>query len=174
MMNNRRGYTLIELVLVLFLLILIALSVFSLTGIGSRTYLRLTDKQTIAADLRIGISYFDVKLRQNDAAASIFVLDPPYAVDQINGKVLLIERLIDDRLYNLWIYQYDGYLCEILLEQGAVFLPEMGSRIVRIDRLEFDIVADDALRVSLSRSNEQGEMRQSERVITLRTGGVSQ
>lgn len=174
MMNNRRGYTLIELLLVLFLLILIALSVFSLTGIGSRTYLRLAEKQTIAADLRIGISYFDVKLRQNDAAATISVLDPPYAEDTQNGKVLLIERLIEDRLYDLWIYQYDGYLCEILLEPDALFLPEMGSRIVRIDQLEFEIVADDALRISLSRSDEQGRTRQNERVVTLRTGGIRQ
>jgi len=38
---TRGGYTLVEMVLVMFLLVLVAAFVFSLTGAGSAAYLRL-------------------------------------------------------------------------------------------------------------------------------------
>ena len=64
---TRGGYTLIEMVLVMFLLVLVAAFVFSLTGAGSTAYLRLQEQQDLSADLRTGLSYIDVKIRSHDA-----------------------------------------------------------------------------------------------------------
>ena len=52
-MSRRRGYTLVELVLVMLLLTLVASAVFTLAGAGSQTYLRLADKRGSDASARL-------------------------------------------------------------------------------------------------------------------------
>ena len=77
-MKRRGGYTLIELVLVLMLLVLVASVVVTLAGTGSRTYLNMTAKQVQTADLRIALSYLDVQSRKNDARDAWAVRPDPF------------------------------------------------------------------------------------------------
>ena len=168
-MTPRKGYTLIELILVMFLLLFIALAVFSLTRVGSEAYLRLTSQQSLQSDLRIATSYLDVKLKQNDTAGAVMLARPPFADHE--GESLKIVRTIEGFPYELWIFHYDGYLYELLTEPDSLVTPDMGNRIVRADDFELVYEADDALRVMISRFDDQGRRYQRERIITLRTGG---
>jgi prepilin-type N-terminal cleavage/methylation domain-containing protein len=167
--RRRRGYTLVELVLVLMLLVLVASVVFSLAGTGSRTYLRLTAKQSQAADLRTGLSYLDVQVRKHDAKGALSIRPDPFA----GQPALVISQVFDGKTYLTWIYLRDGFLCELLVAEDAVVTSAMGSRIVQMDALKLDVLADGSLRADLSRQAEgQAEIRGS-RIISLHAGGIS-
>lgn len=166
-MRRRRGYTLIELVLVMFLLILIAFYVFTLTGTGSQTYLRLTAKQSLTADLRIGVSYLNVQIRKHDQQDALSIRPDPF-----DGRpALVISQELEQQTYLTWIYIYDGYLCELFVAENAAVTPEMASRIVPADELVLTPLAGDALRVGLVRRTDQGREERF-RTVGLRSGGI--
>lgn len=169
-MKRNDGYTLIELVLVLFLLVLVAVSVFTLAVAGSRSYLRLESSQRQAADMRIGLSYLDVKLRQNDRRDAIELAEVP-GDDQ---TALRISRIIGEETYYTWIYLHEGYLCEMFLPADREFAPELGSRIVPVSAIAFSRPADDVLRVVLTGGTGDGTAREMTRVFYLRAGGEAE
>lgn len=164
---RRQGYTLIEMVLVLFLLILVSFFVFTVTGIGSSAYLRLTDWQNRTSDLRIGLSYIDVKVRSHDTAGMIGVRPDPFNGDD----ALVITRLIGDERYLIWIYVYDGHLYELFVPENADVTPEMGNRIAGADALRVSMPNSRQLDVTLVRRLGEEEQSRS-RSIWLHTGGT--
>ncbi|MDD4461707.1 MAG: DUF4860 domain-containing protein [Eubacteriales bacterium] len=173
-MGHKRGYTLIELVLVIFLLLFIAMAVFSLTGIGSQSYSRLVQKQDVQSDLRVGLSYLDVRMKQHDVSGAVTVMNAPFANTAETARpVLRIQRSYADVVYNLWIYEYDGYLCELLTRPDADITAEMGSRIVAMDQVFFDHLTEDTLQVRMSRRSDSGVLTTQTRTFTLRSEGES-
>lgn len=163
---NQRGYTLIEMVLVLFLLILVSFFVFTLTGIGSSAYLRLTDWQNRTADLRIGLSYIDVKVRSHDAAGAIAIRPDPFS----GNDALVISRSVGEETYLTWIYVYDGSLFELFVRSDASVNPAMGSKITDASSFSVSTPAQDQLCVTLVCGS--GETAQSRsRTIRLNSKG---
>lgn len=146
---KRRGYTLIEMVLVMFLLILVSFFVFTATSMGSSAYLRLNAWQERTSDLRIGLSYIDVKVRSNDALGQMSIQPDPFT----GADALVFSRVVDDQLYRTWIYVHEGYLFELFVPEKAVVSPEMGNRIARVDRLELKRSGSDLLTVTVSRKS---------------------
>lgn len=169
-MKQRNGYTLIELVLVLFLLILVAGSVFTLAVSGSRSYLRLENNQRRNSDMRIGLSYLDVKLRQNDRQGALEVTNFPGS-DQ---SALRIGITIGDELYYTWIYVYDGYLREMFVPAVREFSPELGSKIIPAKAISFSRPADDALQIVFTVIDAEGVANETTRVFFLRSEGGGQ
>ena len=159
---KRQGYTLIEMVLVMFLLILVSFFVFTVTGIGSSADLRLSDWQRQTSDLRVGISYIDVKTRSHDAADMISIQPDPFS----GADALVISSEIAGQTYLTWIYIHDGHLCELFIRAGGAATPEMGNRIARIDELALDISGGTLLQVTLSRHNG-GQLQKRTRSIKL-------
>ena len=164
---SRRGYTLIEMVLVMFLLILVSFYVFTLTGVGSSAYLRLTDWQNRTSNLRIGLSYIDVKVRSNDMADRIEIRPDPFS----SNDALVIRRPVGEETYLTWIYVYDGCLYELFVRENAAVTPEMGNKITDADALQLSLPAPRLLRVTLV-SGSGDEIRSRTRTIGLNSGGV--
>jgi hypothetical protein len=167
-MMRRCGYTLIELVLVLFLLILVAIGVFTLAASGSQAFLRLSDRQSLNADLRTGLSYLDVQVRKHDSQQSLSIQPDPFDA----GPALVVEQSIEDKAFLTWIYVHDGYLSELFVEAGAAVTPDMASRIVRMDEMRLEQVAADAMRITLIRRPEGENPLEASRLIYLRAGGT--
>lgn len=168
-MKRRNGYTLIELVLVLMLLILVSAAVFTMACAGSRTYLRLAAKQAQSSDLRTGLSYLDVQIRKHDAQAALAIKPDPFS----GQPALVIEQQIEGQDYLTWIYLHDGYLCELFVTKGIKLTPDMGSKIVPMDGLALKALSNDALQVTLTRQAEGQARIQGTRILHLYAGGVS-
>ena len=167
-MRRRNGYTLIELVLVLLLLVLVASVVFTLASVGSETYLRLAAKQDQAADLRIGLSYLDVQIRKHDEQGALSIRPDPFA----GQPALVIEQQVGDQTYLTWIYVYDHTLCELFISEDTQVTPDMASRIVPMNGLEIEAVGTDAIRVTLIRQSEDLTRISGTRIVNLRAGGI--
>ncbi len=168
-MKRRGGYTLIELVLVLMLLVLVASVVFTLAVSGSQTYLRMNAKQAQEAELRVAISYLDVQLRKHDAKGALSISPDPFD----SRPSILITQDIDGQTYLTWLYLRDGYLCELFVDQDTIITSAMGSRISPVDDMELYVEADGSLRVTLRRQSDGQAIISASRWVTLRAGGVS-
>ena len=168
-MKQKKGYTLVELVLVLALLVLIAIFVFVLTGSGSQAYLRLTASQNQSSDLRIGLSYINVKLRSHDGQGMVDLRPDPFG----GSPALVLSRELEGETYLTWIYVREGYLCELFLAETTTPLPEMATRIVKADSLALIRRSDEALQVVLSRQDGE-KIGQRSRTLTLRSIGGGQ
>ena len=164
---TRRGYTLVELVLVMFLLIMVAFFVFAVTGAGSQTYLRLQDRQERISDLRTGLSYIDVKIRSHDRTGSLAVETEPIG----GSPAVTIRQDIDGAFYTTWIFVYDGYLCELFISTDIPFDPALASRIVRVDGMTIARSGASAITVTLERQDGPDRQIRS-RTVGLRSGEV--
>lgn len=161
-MNRRNGYTSIETVLVMLLLIAVSFLVFATVSAGSNAFLNLSEKRGRDTDLRVGMSFIDVKLRKNDAVvqdpkgsaiSGITVVDNPFEP----GRALRIQSEEGGRRLYTWIYCRDGQLYELF--QVAESTPDatLAVRVAQIDQFELTLDPDDArlVRVSL-RVDETG------------------
>jgi hypothetical protein len=179
-MRRRGGYTLIELVLVLFLLVLVASSVFVLAASGSRAFLRLSARLGEDADLRTGLSYLDVQIHKHDSQNALSIRPAPFGESGSSGidQALVITQEIEGSTYLTWIYIQDGYLCELFVEEGIAVNPDMGSRIVKMDGLQLRRVSPDAMQIVLVRQTENpgpggADAQTATRIVYLRAGGVA-
>ncbi len=169
-MKRRGGYTLIELVLVVMLLVLVASVVFTLAGTGSRTYLNMTAKQVQTADLRIALSYLDVQIRKNDVRDAWSVRPDPFE----GHPALVVEQNFEGGTYLTWIYVRDGYLCELFVDKTTEITDSMGSRIAPVDRMTLGVQDDGSLVVTLFRQEPDRSIISQSREISMRAGGVRQ
>lgn len=173
-MRRRGGYTLIELVLVLFLLVLVASSVFILAASGSRAFLRLSARLGETADLRTGLSYMDVQIHKHDSQNALSIRQDPFGA----GQALVITQKIENATYLTWIYIQDGYLCELFVEEGLAVNPDMGSQIVPMEGLQLKRVSPDALQIVLIRQagspgSDGPDDLTATRLVYLRAGGAA-
>ena len=65
------GYSLIEMMIVMMLLVLFGLGIFMLAATSSTTYQKLVEDKETAGELRIASSYLMTKIRQNDRMGAI-------------------------------------------------------------------------------------------------------
>jgi len=144
-MRRRGGYTLIELVLVMLLLTFVAVSVFLLTGVGSSAYARLSDGRSRASDLRIALSYMDVRVKKIDGIGRVDTVPAPFG----GGQALRLTQRLEDTDYETYLYVDQGVLKELYIRKGEALTPDMASDLARADALQVHFETDRLLAVTL-------------------------
>jgi prepilin-type N-terminal cleavage/methylation domain-containing protein len=127
--TNSRGYSLIELVLVMALLVIFGLSTFTLVVSGSGAYKNILDKKEANSELRVAISYINMRIRQNDSVDSVRVEKSPFG----NDAAIVTEEVIDNSTYETWIFWHEGKLREALVRQGESVTVDISFVIADID-----------------------------------------
>jgi hypothetical protein len=138
---DNKGYSTVELVLVLLLLLLFGVTTFTLIFAGSDTYQRISDNKNAETDARIALSYLNVKIRQNDMAGKIEVKNFPGT-----GKPALV--LHDTRPESdliTWIFWERGMLLECLISEGEIPSSDLSFLIVEVD--DFTVSYDEETRM---------------------------
>jgi type II secretory pathway pseudopilin PulG len=126
--NKNKGYSLIELIFVMVLLILFGLTTFTLVIAGSTTYDKLTKIKNNNSELRVALSYVNMKVRQNDSFNSISI----QMASRKNGNAVVISKLMGGKPYETWIYCSKGRLREALVKKGVLPSDELSSEIAVI------------------------------------------
>lgn len=137
MSNNLHGDTKsarVELIMVMLLLVLFGVAIYTLIVSGSNAQEKiLADKKAIE-NVRIAMSYLDVKVRQNDENGKISVEPNP-----INA---LPSIRIQDEGYDTWIYWYQdaawerGKLLECLVLENTAASIDTSFEIIDVDSFE--------------------------------------
>ncbi len=165
---SRRGYTHIEVILVMLLLCAVSFLIFATVSAGSRAYANLSARQERDAALRVGFSFLDVKLRKNDLVGAIRVAANPFA----GGDALVIRADVEGQWFETWIYCLDGGLFELFARADAPLLHAAASRIAAVDRMSLAARQGGLLEIELTcRSDtDRGESQSLAGVLFLKTG----
>lgn len=119
----------IESIAVLLLLVIFAVTVFIVVGAGAGTFDTIINEKKSTETARVACSYINMKIRQNDAAAMIDVVQTDF------GNALRIEMEGAD-LYT-YIFYSDGMLYECVTKKDTQPKVEAANAISRL--LGFDI-----------------------------------
>ena len=140
-LGSRRGYSLVELTLVMLILAIFALTIVTLLQSGASAYENIISNRNDMVDARIAMSYINVRLQQNDGINAVFVRTNP-----INGaESIVIRENYNDRYYDSWIFFFDGELRECnLLDADAHPRLELSQLITRLE--DFTVSYDDDAR----------------------------
>lgn len=144
------------------LLLLCAFAVMALIVVmtGADAYKRISADMSANSDLRIPLSYVASKVRQGDQAGAVSV------VPREDTSALVIESSDGDADYETWIYEYDGRLCEVTVEEGAGFELRDGIAILPVS--EFRVDADESGLLTVTAGDQAG--RTLELQLELRSG----
>ncbi len=116
---------------VLFLLVAFIGSAMAVLVLGTQAEISQRAFSEQAFSDRTLMSFLSEKLRQGDSGGNIYIGD----FDGINA--LFIESTLEGKLYTDIIYCYDGALCELFCEKGAVFSQKDGTKLIESERVVF-------------------------------------
>ncbi|MCR5596352.1 MAG: DUF4860 domain-containing protein [Lachnospiraceae bacterium] len=134
----------VDILFVLTLFFVFALSALTLVVLGANIYRSTVNHMDESFTDRTSYAYVTQKIRQSDEEGRISVAD-------FNGKnACVITQEKNDTVYNNYIYEYDGYLCELLARADMQMSPEDGTKILEIEDFKIEKINDKLYKVHLS------------------------
>jgi type II secretory pathway pseudopilin PulG len=163
--KRKKGYSLIELMFVMMLLVLFGLTTFTLVISGSNTYKRLTESKNENSELRVAISYVKMEVRQNDTKNSMSIQKNLIGT----GDALIIGKSIGKESYEKWIYCNKGKLKEAYVKKGVLPKDELSIEIAEVSGFEVAFSNDGkGVNIKVSKAFGSGDKSYSS-VIALNT-----
>ncbi len=105
---NRRIHVSVESIMVILLMIIFAASMSVLIYQGSVTYRNIINNKNEEENVRIALSYVNMRIKQNDISENIVVDTTGYK----GQDVLIIHHYGEEEGLMSYIYYYEGYLWE--------------------------------------------------------------
>ena len=129
MFKNPRKHT-VDILFVITLFAVFAISVMTLTGVGARVYESIVNRMDESFNSRTAFTYISNKVHQSDADGNV-------TLGEFGGvEALIISEEIDNITYNTYLYYYDGYLKELFTRAGQNFDPKYGDDILALEGFE--------------------------------------
>ena len=133
----------IDTVFVLALITLFAATAFMLVLIGAKQYRYVTDTMNENYEDRTVSSYLTEKIRQNDSADAISIVN-------LEGATALSLVANEDGFeYITYIYFYEGALRELVVTGNSVFTLSSGQAIMELQSFTPELVDDSLLRITV-------------------------
>lgn len=150
MFKQAKNHT-VDILFVITLFCVFAVSVVMLTGTGASVYQNIVDSMTDNYDGRTSFSYVINKLHQSDKTGSV-KLGKYEGLDSI----LILEE-IDNITYCTYLYHYDGKLKEMFTRYGQEFDPSLGTDILALKEFKATEVSDTLFRFDITIPNSEKE-----------------
>lgn len=150
MFKEQKRHT-IDVLFVITLFAVFAISVITLTGVGAKVYQNVVNKMDDNFNARTSFSYVYNKVHQSDTEGNI-------AVGTYCGiNSLIISEEIDNISYSTYLYSYDGKLKELFVRTGQEFDPAYGTDILNVDSFEISYVTDSMLKFTITPAGNDSE-----------------
>lgn len=134
----------IDVLFVITLFAVFAMSIMTLTGIGASVYEKIQASMSENYDSRTAFSYISNKLRQSDTNGNI-------SLGNYGGTdAVIISEEIDNVTYCTYLYCYDGYLKELFTRAGQEFDLEYGTNILELDSFAASYETDTLIKFELT------------------------
>lgn len=134
----------VDILFVLTLFFVFALSALTLVVLGANVYRSTVNHMDENFTDRTSYAYVTQKLRQNDEAGVV-------SVSEFGGQnACVITQEINNTVYNTYIYEYDGYLCELLSRADMEMEPGAGTRIFEVEEFKIEQIKDQLYKVNLA------------------------
>ncbi len=131
--GDKRGSSLIEMVLVLCIIALFALGTIPLILSGSNAYNDISKNQLLEGDARIAVSFIQMKLKQNDVNGNISVQD-----SGLGSNALRIQWTEAKNTFT-YIYFHEEKLMEYISINGQKPDPALSQTIAEIKGFDINL-----------------------------------
>ncbi len=141
---NQKKNHMIDSVFVICLMLLFVLSALSVIAIGASIYKKNVALMADNNSHRIAAAYVTEKVRQADEKGGI-------SVKEVFGEnVLVMSEESDGDVYNTYIYDYQGHLCELYAREdlGNIY-PQSGQKILEVSSFDIQPVSDNIFQVKI-------------------------
>lgn len=165
--SRQGGSTSIEVLSTMLLLLLLGIGVFSLALTSTAAYKRLYDNREASAELRVGLSFIQMKIRQNDMLDGISLKQNP-----INQKdALVIREYYESEAYDTWIYYDSGILRECLVLASEEPSNELSFEIAHVDGLNLRWDDDKrAIAINIWKNDSRNRENNLQTLLFIRSG----
>lgn len=102
---------------------------------GAKVYGRIVERDNASYENRICVQYIETRIRQSRDPADAEI------VTEDGCRALRLAETDGDKECAVYIYCHDGYLKELLLEEGADFKASAGEKIVHAEGMDLSVSA---------------------------------
>lgn len=132
--------------------------------IGADVYSRTVEQTEAIFETNTSVTYVSARIRQHDAEGSI-------SISTLGGQsALVLEQEIAGRMFQTWIYHYDGALRELFIASENTPVAGTGQVLVEVYNFTVEKLRDDLIYVS----SESESGAYSRMLIGIRSGGQIQ
>lgn len=125
-MNEQQEHHIIDILFVIALFCIFALSAVFLISIGANIYGKTVSHMESNFNGRTSFAYVTEKIRQADSNGAI-------SIGNFNDcPALLITKESGDTNYITYLYEYDGYLKELMVREDTPLMPSAGQNILAV------------------------------------------
>lgn len=162
-MHQKQQKHIIDLLFVIALFCLFALSAIFLISIGADIYGKTMTNMEHNFDARTSLAYVTEKIRQSDQMDQI-------AIGNLDDcPALVITYHTSDSTYITYIYEFNGYLKELMIKDAISLGPEAGQNILEIKDFQVRQINDQLISCIIETTDEQTY----DLLISLHSGGVN-
>jgi hypothetical protein len=158
-MYSRNKVLAIESIVVMFVLILLSFVVFLIVRSGSAAYGNIVREKQNSESARVAYSYINMKIKQNDSAGNVSIVDTEY------GDALKIGMKGDELC--TYIFFTEGTLYECLTKQDMQPKRQTANRVA--DLYGFSISGDGSYITVVCICESGGKMQVTKGTVGLRT-----
>ena len=144
MMKNNKGYSTVEFIFVMGLLLLFTFGSLLLIKDGSNLYKSIIDRKDTQTDIRIATAYINNKLRQNDVSNAI-------RIEKIPGgnTAIVVTEMVSGVYYDTWVFSLDGYLKEALVQSNQEMDAKESFEIVKLNSMSAAMLENTTMQIDL-------------------------
>ena len=162
-MEVKQQKHIIDILFVLTLFGLFALSAIFLISVGANVYSKTVDHMDENFDTRTSLAYITEKIRQSDGEDAV-------SVGKLEDKdAIIITTHGSDSDYYTFLYQHDGYLKELMVRKDITLGPEAGQNILQVSDFSVTPINDKLMKCHISINAEQS----FDLLISVHSGGIA-
>ena len=139
----------IDVLFILTLFLVFALSSISVVGIGIQVYRTIVTDMDSNYNSRTAIAYVTEKLREADASGAVRL----GTIDDCDA--LILSQTIGNKEYCTYLYAYDGNLCELFTSAEAELPASAGQSIMEIRSFKIYQEQEQLYRIEIRTSQSQ-------------------
>jgi len=151
MLQKPKRHT-VDVLFVITLFAVFAISVIVLTGIGARVYQSVVDSMSENYSSRTSFSYVYNKIHQYDYDNRISI--GTYAGEE----ALILSEEVNNISFSTYLYYYDGELKEIFTRTGQEFDPSFGTGILPVAGFSLSQVTDTLIKCEITPVGDETEV----------------
>lgn len=143
-MEVKQQKHIIDILFVLTLFGLFALSAIFLISVGADVYSKTVDHMDENFDTRTSMAYITEKIRQSDEAGAV-------SLGQLEGiDAIIITSQVGETQYRTYLYEHDGYLKELMCRRDIQLSPEAGQNILAVSNFSVTQINDKLMNCQIS------------------------
>lgn len=161
-MNTKQQNHTIDVLFVIALFCLFALSSIFLITIGANIYRKTIQQMDSNFNTRTTIAYITEKVHQADHDRQIHVT-------AFEGHpAIVLSSSLGETIYETYLYEYDGHLKELMMRKDLPLSASAGQDIVRIQSFDVEVINDSLLSCTILLDDEETQQF----YIAVHTGGL--